>query len=148
MNLKKAIPYFILVAVASLLFFIRRCQHESNQKNGLANENSVNRNHGFDRRISFLEYTRHAKCRMDCRMITEDEIKKIMQSGQINYRKSDIKDKPCPTYAVEGKTEDNQKIRVVFAQCDEKTKVVTVIDISKEWQCDCPGDDKKYQNRN
>jgi len=35
----------------------------------------------------------------------------------------------------------------VFAQCNNYTEVVTVIDLGTEWTCDCPGDDEKYQNR-
>jgi hypothetical protein len=45
-------------------------------------------------------------------------------------------------------TTDDQKIRIVFAQCNDKTTVVTVIDLDKKWTCDCPGDDKKYDNKN
>lgn len=103
----------------------------------------VNRNHGFDRRTSLLEYTRHARCRMECRQITESEVADIMQTGKINYRKSNVKARPCPTYAVEGYTDDNQHVRIVFGQCDNKTKVITTIDLDKEWQCHCPGDDYK-----
>jgi hypothetical protein len=49
---------------------------------------------------------------------------------------------------VEGDTEDRQHVCIIFAQCNEKTEVVAVIDLETEWQCDCPGDDKKYINRN
>ena len=103
----------------------------------------VNRNRGFDRRTSFIEYTQHARCRMECRQITEEEVKEIMETGKINYRKTDVHDRPCPTYAVEGVTQDNQHVRIVFAQCDFKTKVVTTIDLDKEWTCACPGDERK-----
>ena len=54
----------------------------------------------------------------------------------------------CPRYAIEGVTVDSQKVRIIFAQCNEKTEVVTVIDLDTEWSCDCPGDDKKYDNKN
>jgi Domain of unknown function (DUF4258) len=101
---------------------------------------SVNRNRGFDRRTSFLEYTQHARCRMECRQITEEEVEGIMRSGNINYRKSEVKNTPCPMYAVEGTTADGQRVRIVFAQCDNKTKVVTTIDLGRKWKCACPGD--------
>jgi hypothetical protein len=70
-----------------------------------------------------------------------------MHEGSINYRKSNVKGSPCPTYALEGYTDDNQHVRIVFAQCDNITKVVTCIDLDKEWQCHCPGDDNKYKNQ-
>ena len=101
----------------------------------------------FDPPHTRLVLTRHARCRMDCRHITQAEVEDIMRNGDINYRKSEVDDKPCPVYALEGFV-NNEKLRIVFAQCDQKTKVVTVIDLDKEWQCDCPGDDKKYKNRN
>ena len=84
---------------------------------------------------------------MECRQITQKEIQEIMRNGEINYRKSEVKATPCPTYALEGVTSDDQKVRIVFAQCDTKTKVVTVIDLGRDWACDCPGDDAKYKNR-
>jgi len=93
---------------------------------------------GFDRKVSKLEYTAHAKCRMKCRHITQQEIKDIMKNGNINYTKSDLNDKPCPTYALEGYTlQDKQHVRIVFAQCSEKTKVVTCIDLEEEFSCEC-----------
>ncbi len=91
------------------------------------NTGEVNRNRGFDRRVSYIEYTEHAKCRMQCRKITQTEVEEIMKEGKINYAKSDVNDRPCPTYALEGVTGDNQRVRIVFAQCDFKTKVIPVL---------------------
>jgi hypothetical protein len=78
---------------------------------------------------------------MKCRRITQAEVEQIMKAGKINYTKSDVNDKPCPTYALEGYTDDGQRVRIVFAQCDFKTKVVTGIDLQTDWECHCPGDD-------
>lgn len=80
---------------------------------------------------------------MECRQIDESEVQEIMRKGDINYRKSDVDAHPCPTYAVEGTTHDQQHVRIVYAQCDYKTKVVTVIDLDHEWECHCPGDDPR-----
>lgn len=117
----------------------------SKEARNAGSRNAVNRNRGFDRRTAFIEYTRHARCRMQCREITQAEVEDIMRSGNINYRKSNVKGRPCPTYALEGHTTDDQHVRIVFAQCDQSTKVVTCIDLEKEWQCHCPGDDNKHQ---
>lgn len=83
---------------------------------------------------------------MQCRKISQEEVKEIMQNGKINYNKSDIKAHPCPEYALEGMTSDDQRVRIIFAQCDTKTKVVTCIDLGTEWECDCPGDENKKRN--
>ncbi len=142
----KAAPYVFLLILALLAFFLARRNQSiendtttsSKNKSTKSLSNDVNRNRGFDRRISYIEYTAHGKCRMQCRKISQAEVKEIMQRGKINYNKSDVKAKPCPEYALEGTTSDNQRVRIVFAQCDTKSKVVTVIDLNKEWTCDCP----------
>jgi len=95
------------------------------------------RNKRSEWRYQPLEYTAHAKCRMQCRQISEAEVSEILTSGTINYKKSNLNDKPCPTYAIEGNTNDGQKVRIVFAACKTNTRVVTTIDIGKEHECDC-----------
>ena len=108
---------------------------------------SVNRDHGFDRRTSYLKYSNHANCRMECRKISKAEVEEIMKDGSINYNKSDIKNARCPRYAVEGVTKDKQRVRIIYAQCNESTTVVTVIDLETDFECHCPGDDDKYKNK-
>jgi len=80
---------------------------------------------------------------MECRHITQAEVEQIMREGNINYKKSDVNARPCPEYALEGTTSDGQRVRIVFAQCDFKTKEVTTINLRESWTCDCPGDSKK-----
>jgi hypothetical protein len=147
---KKWLPWLIIGILALILFFVRKYSSEEhfNAKADRVRTTEVNRNRGFDRRVSYLEYTTHAKCRMKCRNIRQAEVEEIMKGGKINYSKSDVKDKPCPTYALEGITSDNQRVRIVFAQCDLKTKVVTSIDLDTEWECHCPGDNKNPSNKN
>ena len=79
---------------------------------------------------------------MQCRHITEQEVEETMREGKINYNKSDLQNARCPRYAVEEVTKDDQRVRIVFAQCNNYTEVVTVIDLDTEWSCHCPGDDK------
>jgi hypothetical protein len=135
----------VVLAILGVLVWQAGERSKGNRENATSSGSTdkVNRNRGFDRRTSFLEYTRHAQCRMDCRQITAAEVQDIMQKGSINYRKSNVKANPCPVYALEGYTTDNQHVRIVFGQCDTKTKVITCIDLDKEWQCHCPGDDNK-----
>ena len=148
--MKKAAPFILLLLMAIAVLFIKRCKNNQSQESApnITKEDKrkslstkINRDRGFDRRISYLEYSKHARCRMDCRHITQAEVQDIMQQGKINYTKSDLQKARCPRYALEGITEDNQKVRIIFAQCNEKTQVVTVIDLDTEWQCHCPGDD-------
>lgn len=148
--MKKTIPIIVILVLAGVLFAVRQCKNgqgpdRAESSTGQAKE--VNRDRGFDRRTSFLRYTEHARCRMECRHISETEVEDIMRNGKINYSKSNIKDARCPTYAVEGITADKQRVRIVFGQCNEFTNVVTVIDLDTEWSCNCRGDDKKYENK-
>ena len=151
---RKWFPYILIVVLGAALFFVKRCPGNTSKTDVTTNDkrkdpaSDVNRNRGFDRRISYIEYTEHAKCRMKCRRISQAEIEEIMQDGKINYNKTDVNARPCPAYAVEGVTKDNQFVRIVFGQCDLKTKVVTVIDLNTDWSCDCPVDDAKYKNKN
>ena len=156
-RLKKAAPIILVAILAVLLFAVRQCKNQQTAKPKATekvtqpkkdNNAVIDRDKGFDRRVSYLDYSNHAKCRMQCRKISEAEVAQIMQDGRINYNKSDIENSRCPRYAVEGVTSDDQKIRIVFAQCNDKTTVVTVIDLDTEWRCHCPGDDKKYDNKN
>lgn len=91
----------------------------------------------IDRHESRLIYTRHARCRMDCRHITEREIKEILENGEVNYAKSEPEGRPDPKYALDGYTHEGQHLRVVFAASSRGLVVVTCIDIGVEWQCDC-----------
>jgi hypothetical protein len=85
-----------------------------------------------------LVYTKHASCRMRCRGISESEVKAILLNGEVNYKKSQVHDKPCPSYAFEGITEDGQNVRIVFAECENVTKVITAIDLGSEKEsCSC-----------
>jgi hypothetical protein len=151
-------PYIIIAVLGITLLVIKQCQKgntpapkpkitDNNRPRDPAS-NKTDRDNGFDRRVSYLEYSKHAKCRMECRHISQAEVEDIMKTGTINYNKSDLQNARCPRYAVEGVTKDNQRVRFVFAQCNEKTEVVTVIDLDTEWQCHCPGDDNKYKNQN
>ncbi len=82
-------------------------------------------------------YTKHAKCRMDCRTISEKEVRAVLNNGKVNHRKSEQQSGKCPTYAIESYTKDGQEVRIVFADCADVTKVVTTIDLGKKYNCYC-----------
>lgn len=153
--MKKVFPYILIIVLALALYFLKNRKNQQpstnekettrrDKKTNTNNYDNTSRDNGFDRKISYLDYTQHAKCRMSCRHITQEEVQDIMKNGTINYRKSFVEGKPCPSYALEGYTQkDNQHVRIVFAQCDNKTKVVTCIDLDNDFACHCPGDEKK-----
>ena len=155
---KKWIPYILIVLMIIAIIVIKQQKSNNdpvpkpkvtnNDKPKDPASNPTDRDKGFDRRTSLLKYSNHAKCRMLCRKISQAEVEEIMREGKINYNKSDLQNARCPRYAVEGMTSDDQRVRIVYAQCNESTPVVTVIDLETDFQCRCPGDDDKYKNRN
>ena len=148
--LKKYLPYILLVAAALLLFFVKKNQRgATSQKTKteqtedrvtvpavLPTDEKQDEVEGFNRNTENLIFSKHAKCRMDCRKIDESEIREILKNGQINYKKIQ-NDKRGKTYPVEGYTHDKQHVRIVFAPKDDGLVVVTVIDLDTEWSCDC-----------
>ena len=132
---KRWLTILVIILLGGLIYFLRQVNPGNSDR--VDKTTGVNRDRGFDRRTSFLKYSKHARCRMDCRSITEAEVEDIMKKGKINYKKSDISNSRCPRYAIEGMTSDDQEVRIIFAQCNESTTVVTVIDLEKEWVCDC-----------
>ncbi|HNQ12285.1 MAG TPA: DUF4258 domain-containing protein [Bacteroidia bacterium] len=97
----------------------------------------VSENHTSDFRTKKIVYTKHATCRMECRNIDEQEVEDMVLNGIINEKKSDPRDEPCPSIALEGITQDQQEVRIVVANCDEVLKVITVIDLEREYNCNC-----------
>ena len=85
-----------------------------------------------------LEYTKHAECRMQCRHITEADIKQVLKTGKVNYGKSDVHHKPYHTYAIEGISATGKNLRIIIDDVDTISKVVTTIDLAMEKDsCDC-----------
>jgi hypothetical protein len=127
MNRRRAVLPILLLVVAFLVFIIRRW-------------NEPVRKEAFDRTPAKLIYTKHALCRMGCRQIDKDEINEILKKGIINFNKSNQRDRPCPTFALQGRTSSGESLRVIVAQCATETKVITCYNLEEEFACDCPGD--------
>lgn len=137
---------FILIAILLIVLFLVKNYLKNpsgfagNATNKVVtnNNNAPNEDHGLIRNPTSIHYSKHARCRMDCRHINESEVKEILASGSINYNKSELNGEVCrKRYAVEGTTHDNQHLRLIFAPCGNEETVVTVIDLGREWSCNC-----------
>lgn len=147
---KKYLPYIFLLASVLLLLFIKKNQRGTSVvKNKteqtdtriivpaiLPANSEAKTIEGFNRKAEQLIYSKHARCRMDCRHIDETEVKEILENGEINYSKIE-EDNKGKTIPVEGFTHDKQHVRIVFAPKNDALVVVTVIDLDTEWSCDC-----------
>ncbi|RYZ19836.1 MAG: DUF4258 domain-containing protein [Chitinophagaceae bacterium] len=125
-----------LIAILFLLllvfgYFLKKRWHEPASREVL------------ERHPAAIYYTRHARCRMDCRRISEADIRTVIERGVVNLAKSDPRDRPCPTLAVQGETLRGESIRVIVAQCSGQTRVITCYNLHKEFECHCPGDERK-----
>jgi len=83
-----------------------------------------------------LVYTRHARCRMGCREVSEAEVVALLREGRWVPERTRL-DGECPSHALEGRSADGQELRVVYAACAGETRVVTAIDLGEDHPCSC-----------
>ena len=145
--IKKYLPYIFLLAAAAVFIYILKHQRGPLPGPSISNEviptdsypvanTTTQDNEPFDRHTAHLIYSKHARCRMECRHIDESEVKEILETGKLNSNKIEASDKG-KSYPLEGVTHDKQHVRIVFAPKKESVVVVTVIDLDNEWPCDC-----------
>ena len=144
MNYKKLLPVIFFVILAIIAIGIRHYNNKplnagtKNKTNTTTRADAPAQRQNFDRNVSELFFTKHAKCRMQCRHISQQEVKGILANGTINYNKSELDDPQGPSYALEGVTKDRQRVRIIFAPKQKHMSVVTVIDLENDYECDCP----------
>ncbi len=134
--LKKYLPIIALIAAALFFFWVKKNQRGKSEHIPVDVEVPVTGKDPFARDTNLIVYSKHARCRMDCRHIDESEVKEILQEGRINYEKVE-ESSEGRSYPLEGITQDRQHVRIVFAPHENELVVVTVIDLEKEWQCNC-----------
>src|SRR6476659_4661483 len=100
-----------------------------------SNPGSSNAHQTFNRHAGKLILTKHARCRMQCREITQVEINEILQNGNVNYNESNLNEPRGPRYALEGYSHEHQHLRVIFVPEQDAMVVVTCIDLDKDWPC-------------
>ena len=87
MNYKKLLPFIFFLILAFLAIGIKRCnipETTSTTKQPPRNNTSKPaeipaERKNFDRNISEIFFTKHAKCRMQCRRISQQEVKDILK---------------------------------------------------------------------
>lgn len=152
MNLKKALPFLLLAVLLVLAIFIRY-RNTNNQLSDKEKEQSIKKDdvkekpeNKTDNEKTSLDvfrnadadfyFTKHARCRMKCRHITQTEVKEIVQKANVNYNKSELDAAQGPKYALEGYTsKEKQHVRIIVAPKERHLTIVTVIDLDEEWDC-------------
>jgi hypothetical protein len=123
------VPLFLL-ALIFVVFLIRRW-------------NEPRRKEAFERHPAELAYSSQALCQMTCRNISKKEIETIMQKGIIIFNRSNRMARPCPTFALQGRTSSEKSLRVFFLQCDNETSVMAIYLLNDTTACPCSGSEKK-----
>jgi Domain of unknown function (DUF4258) len=153
MNLKKLLPFALLAVLLVAALVLRRCNTTSkNELTDNEKQKRIERNDDkpdeekTDNEKSSLDvfrdteakyfFTKHARCRMKCRHISQEEVKEIVQRADVNYKKSELDAPEGPKYALEGVTSgDKQHVRIIVAPKKRHLTIVTVIDLENEWNC-------------
>ena len=132
-SLFRIIMPLLMVGIVAWYFSARNDTPHNNK----AQPAALSASQKFDRDSLPLQYSTHARCRMDCRDITENEIEEIRKTGRVNLAKSELDNKRCPRWALEGNSADGQELRIIFAQCAAEVVVVTAIDTGENHSCNC-----------
>jgi len=142
-----SIAVVLVLLLVSRLFFVGKHSTRNYQRSEEGNYNTETRSDNapsektsfasdLNRNAMHLIYSRHARCRMDCRHIDEQEVRQILATGTVNVRKIET-DERGKTYPLEG-VANGHHLRIVFAnKGTDAVEVVTCIDLDTEWQCDC-----------
>lgn len=151
--MKKALPYIFLVLLLVAALLIKQCQSANNQLSDKEKEKRIKKDHVKERPENKTDnektsldvfrnedadfyFTKHARCRMKCRHITQAEVKEIVQKANVNYNKSELDAAQGPKYALEGYTsKDKQHVRIIVAPKERHLTIVTVIDLDEDWDC-------------
>ncbi len=143
--MKKAIPYLLIVILFIVALFVRQCREggttEKSSRPSSGTYHSTQRDSSSvadvfrDVEAAYF-FTKHARCRMECRHITQKEVKEIVQQANINYAKSEPEAARGPKYALEGyASKDQQHVRIIVAPKERHLTIVTVIDLDEDWKC-------------
>jgi hypothetical protein len=147
--MKKLIPYLLLGVLFVVAFYVKQHREQGNvlpdspsstQQKGTSPAHGRNDLDIFRDPDAEYYFTKHARCRMECRHITQKEVKEIVRKAEVNYPKSDLSAPEGPKYALEGYTsKERQRVRIIVAPKQRHLSIVTVIDLDKDWEC--PGCD-------
>ena len=77
-----------------------------------------------------IEFSEHASCRMDCRFVSREEVEATLDVGRESKRHSTPGARPCPRWALQ-----DGRVRAIWAECRDATKLVTVIDTVTDHPC-------------
>lgn len=87
-----------------------------------------------------LDYSRHARCRMKCRDISQALVEDVYQNGSLNCAKSDPTGQKdgTPRYALELEDGTRGRVRIIVGDNPDYDVIITAIRLDEKDQCACP----------
>ena len=146
-DIKKLVLYTVLFSLLVIALTLKRCLGPAYKNSVYYPTEKQTGDSSFKWATMVRDYSAHAKFRMSCRHITDDEVQDILNRGNININKSELNEVDCQRkFAIDGYSKDNQHIRVVASPCGNKLTIVTCIDLDKKWPCEWGELNKKTQD--
>ena len=75
---------------------------------------------------SKLTFSNKSTCEMNCNAITSAEIQEFLKKSDVNFGASQVHQKPCPIYVMEGKSTSGKDLTVSYQQCDSSVEIISV----------------------
>ena len=82
-----------------------------------------------------LEFSEKAQCQYDCMAYTDITMGNLLKAGDVDFGKSETKNKSCNVYYVTSEFED-KKVTAYFENCDS-TATVLKFELPVTSSCDC-----------
>ena len=137
LNNKKYLYVLILLIIALVLWNSKRSRSGKNRVPETEQRSTIGLAEEIRRKSANISFSRHARCRMECRRIDETEVREVLAEGSINASRIEESEKGL-SVPLEGVTHDRQHVRIVVAPKQNSLVLVTVIDLDTDWPCECP----------
>ncbi len=88
---RKFLPYILIILLAIATLLIKSHKDNILKTSAPATVKATyKQTRGLNRNPSYIKYSKHSRCRMQCRHIEESEVKDILVNGTVNYKKSEL----------------------------------------------------------
>lgn len=127
--------YIILLLAALFFFFIKINQRgkKTNIHSRITVENAMDTYLKIRDTTKSIFYSNNIECRMKCLGITKEDVKEILQIGELNF---DAGDGSEILYPLQGKTKLGKNLVVSIIFEDSFKKVITVVNKDTSNNCD------------
>ncbi len=137
-DFKKFVFYTVMFSLLVVALSLKRCLGPAFKSAIYIPTQKQTGDSSFKWTTFIRDYTAHAKCRMECRHINDDEVQYILLNGSVNIAKSELTEADCQRrFAIDGYSKQNQHLRIVASPCGNKLTIITCIDLDKQWPCEC-----------